>query len=209
LSALDPAHYPRDRQPEIAFVGRSNVGKSSLLNTLLGRKGLAKTSGTPGKTQTLNFFTINEKFYFVDLPGYGFAKVPKSMKDTWNKVMVEYLQTRSNLRLVISLVDARHEPSPLDVQMLNILDEASVPTLVVATKVDKLKRSQRNKSFNLIRETLGLPDDYLVLPFSSVDREGVKELWQVIEDQLQGPERVTGEDDTDEDDMPRNDDPDA
>ena len=191
LSALDPAQYPRDRQPEFAFVGRSNVGKSSLLNTLLGRKGLAKTSGTPGKTQTLNFFSINEKFYFVDLPGYGFAKVPKDMKDTWNRVMVDYLRDRESLRLVISLVDARHKPSPLDVEMLNILEEAEVPTLVVATKIDKLKRSQRRGNLAQIQETLGLPEDIEVLPFSSVDREGVKELWQVIADQLQAPPRRT------------------
>lgn len=191
LSALDPAHYPRDRHPEFAFVGRSNVGKSSLLNTLLGRKGLAKTSGTPGKTQTLNFFSINEKFYFVDLPGYGFAKVPKGMKDTWNRVMVDYLRDRENLRLVISLVDARHKPSPLDVEMLNILEEAEVPTLVVATKIDKIKRSQRRGNLAQIQETLGLPEDIEVLPFSSVDREGVKELWQVIADQLQAPPRRT------------------
>lgn len=184
LSALDPAQYPRDRRPEFAFVGRSNVGKSTLLNTLLGRKGLAKTSGTPGKTQALNFFDVNEKVYFVDLPGYGFAKVPKSMKDTWNKVMVEYLQSREPLRMVASLVDSRHKPSPLDVEMLHLLEEAEVPTLVVATKIDKLKRSQRQRSLQLIRETLGLEKDMLVLPFSAETREGLKELWQVIDDQI-------------------------
>jgi len=184
LSALDAEQYPRDRRPEIAFVGRSNVGKSSLLNTLLGRKGLAKTSSTPGKTQTLNFFDVNEKVYFVDLPGYGFAKVPKSMKDAWNRVMADYLATREPLRLVVSLVDARHKPSPLDVEMLHLLDEAEVPTLVVATKVDKLKRSHRQRSMNTIRETLGLEKDMLVLPFSSQTREGLKELWQIIDEQL-------------------------
>lgn len=184
VSALDPRQYPRDRRPEIAFVGRSNVGKSSLLNTLLGRKGLAKTSSTPGKTQTLNFFDVNERFYFVDLPGYGFAKAPKSMKDAWNQVLAEYLRTRDTLRLVVSLVDARHKPSALDVEMLHLLEEAEVPTLVVATKIDKLKRSQRNPAFKAIRETLDLHDDMLVLPFSSETKEGVKELWQVIAAQL-------------------------
>ncbi|MBX3180105.1 MAG: ribosome biogenesis GTP-binding protein YihA/YsxC [Candidatus Hydrogenedentes bacterium] len=184
VSALDPRQYPRDRRPEIAFVGRSNVGKSSLLNTLLGRKGLAKTSSTPGKTQTLNFFDVNERFYFVDLPGYGFAKAPKSMKDAWNQVLAEYLRTRDTLRLVVSLVDARHKPSALDVEMLHLLEEAEVPTLVVATKIDKLKRSQRNPAFKSIRETLDLHDDMLVLPFSSETKEGVKELWQVIAEQL-------------------------
>lgn len=184
LSALNPEQYPRDGRPEFAFVGRSNVGKSSLLNTLLGRKGVAKTSSTPGKTQTLNFFDVNEKFYFVDLPGYGFAKVPKAMKDAWNKVMSEYLASRGTLRMVAALVDARHKPSVLDIEMLHLLGEAQVPTLVVATKIDKLKRSQRHKSLKVIHETLGLQEDMLVLPFSSETREGVKELWQVIEDQL-------------------------
>lgn len=181
LSALDPEQYPRDRRPEFAFVGRSNVGKSTLLNTLLGRKGLAKTSGTPGKTQALNFFDINEKVYFVDLPGYGFAKVPKALKDTWNKVMVEYLQSRDTLRMVASLVDARHKPSDLDIEMLRILEEAEVPTLVVATKVDKLKRSQRVRSLRLIRDTLGLDEDAMLIPFSGETREGLKELWEVID----------------------------
>jgi GTP-binding protein len=183
LSALDPVHYPKDRRPEFAFVGRSNVGKSSLMNTLLGRKGLAKTSGTPGKTQTVNFFDINEQFYFVDLPGYGFAKVPKAMKDTWNRVMVEYLSEREPLRMVAVLVDARHKPSSLDLDMLHILEEAEVPTLVVATKIDKLKRSQRQRALNLIGETLEL-DRASIVPFSSVTREGLKDLWQVIDGQL-------------------------
>lgn len=183
LSALDPEQYPRDRRPEIAFVGRSNVGKSTLLNTLLGRKNLAKTSSTPGKTQTINFFDINEKIYLVDLPGYGFAKVPKAMKDAWNRVMVAYLGAREPLRMVCVLVDARHKPSALDLDMLHILEEAAVPTLVVATKFDKLKQSQRKKSLALIGKTLGLDGD-AVLPFSAVNREGVKDLWQVIDDQI-------------------------
>ena len=183
LSALDASHYPKQIRPEFAFVGRSNVGKSTLLNVLLGRKGLAKTSGTPGKTQTINFFDVNEKVYFVDLPGYGFAKVPKVMKDTWNRLMVEYLTERSQLRMVAMLVDSRHKPSPLDLDMLHILEEAEVPTLIVATKIDKLKRSQRQGSFNLIAETLGVERD-AVVPFSGENREGLKDLWQVIDDLL-------------------------
>jgi len=184
LSALKPDDYPRDRRPEFAFVGRSNVGKSSLQNTLLRRKELARTSATPGKTQTINFFDINGTFYFVDLPGYGYAKVPKSMKDAWNKVMVAYLRGREPLRMVTALVDARHTPTAQDHHMLSILEEAEVPTLVVATKVDKLKRSQRARQLDHIRRDLDLGDDGLLIPFSSVTREGVQELWRVIEDLL-------------------------
>lgn len=184
LSALDPDQYPRDRRPEFAFVGRSNVGKSSLMNALLHRKELARTSSTPGKTQTINFFDINERFYFVDLPGYGYAKVPKSLKDQWNKVMVAYLKDRDPLRMAAALVDARHTPTAQDHHMLQILEEAEVPTLIVATKVDKLKRSQRDKQLAAIRRDLDLRDPGMLVPFSSVSREGVKELWQVIEDLL-------------------------
>ncbi len=175
---------PKDRRPEIAFVGRSNVGKSTLLNTLLGRRGLAKTSNTPGKTQTLNFFDVNGRVYFVDLPGYGFAKVAKSMKAEWNRVMVEYLESREPLLLVAALVDSRHKPSDQDVHMLEILDEACVPTVVVATKIDKVKRGQRKKNLDLIRRSLGLDGDALIVPFSSMTKEGARELWGVIDDQL-------------------------
>jgi len=183
-SALDPKDYPRDRRPEFAFVGRSNVGKSSLLNTLLNRKGLAKTSGTPGKTQTINFFDINRKFYFVDLPGYGYAKVPNSMRQAWNKVMFEYLQAREPLRMVVALLDGRHKPSELDSHMLSILQESKVPTLLVATKIDKLKQSERRRNLEQITETLELPEDAVLVPFSAVTGEGKRELWQIIEEQL-------------------------
>lgn len=181
-STLDPEQYPRDNKAEIAFVGRSNVGKSSLLNKLLGRKGLAKTSGTPGKTQTLNFFGINNQFYFVDLPGYGYAKVPKALKDQWNEVMFTYLQNRPPLALVVSLMDARHKPSENDLQMLEILDAAEVPTVIVATKVDKLGRQAREESLARMHEVLGLPEDAAILPFSSETGEGVRDLWEVIQD---------------------------
>ena len=183
-SAMRPEDYPRDRRPEIAFVGRSNVGKSSLMNTLLRRKGLAKTSNTPGKTQTINFFDINEKIYFVDLPGYGYAKVSKVLRDNWNQVMMDFLEQREPLRLVVMLVDARHKPSDNDLHMLELLDEAQVPVLIAATKIDKLKQSQRKKNIDTIRRTLDLDDDAYVLPFSSVSKEGVKELWQVLDEVL-------------------------
>jgi GTP-binding protein len=180
-SVMDPEHYPRDGRPEFAFVGRSNVGKSSLLNTLLGRKGLAKTSGTPGKTQTVNFFDINGKIYFVDLPGYGYAKVPKTVQQQWAAVMTSYLRDREPLRLVVQLVDARHTPTEKDADMLRLLDESEKPTLVVATKIDKLKRSARFPALATIREKLDLPVDALVVPFSAVTREGAKEIWEILD----------------------------
>lgn len=181
---MDPEQYPNDRRPEFAFVGRSNVGKSSLMNALLGRNGLAKTSGTPGKTQTINFFDVNGRFYFVDLPGYGFAKVPLHVKNHWGRVMTAYLRDRPPLRLVAQLVDGRRKPTEDDLEMLELLDEAEVPTLIVATKMDKLKRSQRRRNLDTIRHTLELDDDALIIPFSTVSGEGRRELWAVIEDSL-------------------------
>ena len=183
-SAMKPEQYPKDRRPEIAFVGRSNVGKSTLLNALLKRKGLAKTSATPGKTQTINFFDVNEKIYFVDLPGYGYAKVPKALRNEWNRVMMGYLRHREPLRLAVALIDARHKPTEQDQHMLDLLEEAEVPTLVAATKIDKVKRSERRKNLDLIRETLELSPDALIVPFSGVTREGVPGLWGAIDDAL-------------------------
>jgi GTP-binding protein len=186
-STIQTAQFPKDGRPEFAFAGRSNVGKSTLLNALMGRKGLAKTSSTPGKTQTLNFFDINSQLYFVDLPGYGYAKVPKDLKAQWNRVMLDYLRNRKELCMVAALIDARHKPTELDIQMIDLLDDAEKPTLIVATKIDKLKRGQRAKQMKLIRESLGLDEDALVLPFSGVSGKGVRELWQVIDDILAGP----------------------
>ncbi len=183
-STLNAADFPKDRRPEIAFLGRSNVGKSSLLNTLLGQKNLAKTSSTPGKTQTINFFDVNGEVYFVDLPGYGYAEVPRHLKHAWNQVMVDYLKTRKELRLAVSLLDARHAPPDHDAHMLEILEEAEVPTLLVATKIDKVPRGQRKQHLERIRKTLHLDSDLLIIPFSSVTREGVRDLWQVIEETL-------------------------
>lgn len=187
-SALRQEDYPKDRRPEIAFVGRSNVGKSSLLNGLLRRKGLAKTSATPGKTQTINFFDINGKIYFVDLPGYGFAKVPKALKDEWNRVMTEYLKNREPLRLAVLLIDARHDPSPLDEHMLDMLEAAETPTLLVATKIDKVGKSRRTAQLNGIRRGLGLDQDAEIIPFSAETGEGVRLLWEIIDQQLDDTE---------------------
>lgn len=186
-SAMAPKDYPREGWPEFAFVGRSNVGKSTLMNTLLGRKGLAKTSSTPGKTQTVNFFDINGKIYFVDLPGYGYAKVPKTMKRQWNVVMGEYLRSREPLQLVAQLFDARHDPTDKDMQMLSMLDEAQVPTLIVVTKIDKLKRSERKRNLADIRKKLALDEDAMLIPFSGVTKEGKREIWRIIDDFLSEP----------------------
>lgn len=184
LCAMEARQFPRDGRPEFAFAGRSNVGKSSLLNRLLNRKGLAKTSSTPGKTQTINFFDVNERIYLVDLPGYGFAKVPLALKNQWQALMAGYLREREPLRLVVQLLDARHPPSDKDIEMLELLDAAEVPTLLVATKIDKLKRSQRHQRLNEIRKILDLDEEALIIPTSSETGEGIPDIWSVIEDNL-------------------------
>jgi len=152
------------------------------MNALLGRKDLAKTSRTPGKTQTINFFDVNGRVYFVDLPGYGYAKVPKSMRMQWQKVMTDYLRQREFVRLVVHLIDSRHEPTDLDLDMLGLLDEAQVPTLVVATKIDKVPRTHRKGRLDTIRESLGLDEEALILPVSAVSGEGIREVWRVIDE---------------------------
>jgi GTP-binding protein len=181
-SAMLPSQFPRDGRPEFAFAGRSNVGKSSLLNRLLNRRGLAKTSSTPGKTQTINFFTVNDAIYLVDLPGYGYAKVPRDVKQKWQQAMHDYLTNRPPLRMVVQLVDSRHEPSDKDAEMLALLETAKVPALIVATKVDKLTKSERAANIRLIYKGLELDPDALVVPFSAISGEGVEEIWRVIEE---------------------------
>jgi len=190
-STVRSSDYPKDGRPEIAFLGRSNVGKSSLMNALLGKKGLAKTSRTPGKTQTINFFDVNHRFYFVDLPGYGFAKVPLRVKARWGRVVNAFLEGRETLLLVVLLVDSRHVPSANDHEILELLDRAAVSTLLVATKVDKLKRSERERKLARIHKALELPEEALLLPFSAKTGEGKKELWRVIEDLLSGKDIVS------------------
>ncbi len=183
-SVLDIRDIPRDRKPEIAFAGKSNVGKSSLLNTLWGRKNLAKTSNTPGKTRTINFFEVNGKFYMVDLPGYGYAEVPQKIKEQWNKVMFDYLTQSENLQLVVVLIDSRHGPGDHDYQLLDFLEEHEIPTLLVATKIDKLGNAQRKIQLDKIRKELQLDKDAILLPFSSQTKEGVTPLWKIIEEIL-------------------------
>lgn len=179
-SALLPEHFPKAGRPEIAFMGRSNVGKSSLLNTLLRRKELARTSSKPGKTQTINFFDVDGKYYFVDLPGYGYARVSKSVKNEWSKRMLDYLRNRETLRLAVLLLDARHEPTENDLHMLDLLEQSEKPTLIVTTKIDKVRRTLRTKHLALIQKGLELEDDALIIPVSSVTSEGINKVWDVI-----------------------------
>ena len=179
--AVKKNQYPEDTLPEVAFAGRSNVGKSSLLNTLTNRKNLARVSGTPGKTRTINFFQINDAFRIVDLPGYGYAKLSKSATADWGNMMETYLANRENLRLVIQLVDIRHQPTAQDVQMYQWLQHYGLDGVVVATKADKISRNQLRTQMNLIRKTLGMAQDDIVLPVSSLKKTGYEDLWSVIE----------------------------
>lgn len=176
-SAFERSHWINDGRPEIAFLGRSNVGKSSLLNSLLGRKGLARTSNTPGRTQSINYFLVNDVFYFVDLPGYGYAKVSKSMRADWGVMARDYLTDRSELVLFIQLVDARHEPTELDRQLNDWLLVNEKPHLVVATKSDKLSGNQLQKQIEAIKRQFG---DSKILAYSSSSAKGRELLWADI-----------------------------
>lgn len=180
-TAVHPAQYPDTFVPEIAFAGRSNVGKSSLINCLTNRTKLARTSATPGKTATLNFYDIGGQYRLVDLPGYGYAKVSKVEQAKWAKMIEEYLSDRYNLIQVIQLVDARHKPTKDDITMIQWIRSFGYQPLVVATKLDKLKKSETEKNLTLIYETLSLDDNALLLPFSSEKRTGREELLSVIE----------------------------
>ena len=182
-SATRPGNYPEDRLPEIAFAGRSNVGKSSLVNTLVGRKKLVRTSSTPGRTQLLNFFAINGQFTLVDLPGYGFAKVPLAIKKEWGPMVRTYLQVRDNLRALVILFDIRRVPREEDIQLLDWLEEFGVPTIPVVTKADKVSRNQRRKHLQAIAAATGLPLDAFSV-FSALSKEGRDEIWERIEDAL-------------------------
>lgn len=181
ISAVKPEQYPDKNFPEIALAGRSNVGKSSLINTLINRKNYARTSSQPGKTQTLNFYNVEEQLYFVDVPGYGYAKVSQKEREKWARMIETYFSTRQELRGTINLVDARHEPSELDVQMIEFLHYYNIPVLVVGTKIDKIPKSKRNKVESQIKKKMHLnKNDHLVL-FSAVDKTGKKEVWDWIE----------------------------
>jgi len=180
FSAVEVKDYPFHYLPEIALAGRSNVGKSSLINNIVNRKKLAFTSSKPGKTQTINFYKMDNHFYFVDLPGYGFAKVSKEEKAKWGEMIENYLFNRSNLEGIILLVDARHKPTEDDLMMYNWLLDMNIPTLVVATKIDKVKRSKRKKQERLIKERLNLTPFTPFTFFSAKTGEGKKEVFKFI-----------------------------
>jgi len=178
--AVAPAGYPASGLPEIAFVGRSNVGKSSLINTMINRKSLARTSQTPGKTRTINFYNVESLLYFVDLPGYGYAKAPRSETQKWGQMIEKYLLNRQSLCAIILLIDIRHNPSENDIQMYNWLKHYGYDIIIAATKHDKLKRSQVKAAVTAVSKGLGLSSDDVLIPFSSETKEGRDALWSVI-----------------------------
>ena len=178
------AQFPTDGLPEIALAGRSNVGKSTLINALINRKSLARTSSQPGKTRTINFYRVEETLYLVDLPGYGYAKAPRSETASWGKMIETYLSKRETLAGVVLLLDIRHEPTANDKQMLQWLRHYDFPTLVVATKADKVNRSQVPKQLAMIRKSLALTPEEKLLSFSGASKAGKEELWAALEDWL-------------------------
>ena len=187
-SAVWPNQYPPATMPEIAFVGRSNVGKSSLINALVGRKSLAKTSNTPGRTQLINFFTVNSSLFFVDLPGYGFAKVPRSVRKDWGDMIETYLRERRNLALVVFILDVRRDPSAEDLSLRDWLDHYRIPYAAILTKSDKLSNQQALGRKKLIEKAMGKGASGNTILFSAKTRKGAEELWQFIERHLSGLE---------------------
>ena len=179
--AVKRSQYPEDNMKEIAFAGRSNVGKSSLLNLITGRKALARVSGSPGKTRTINFYNINGDFRIVDLPGYGYARVSKSVTENWGDMMEQYFSARHGLIKTVQLVDIRHEPSKQDIQMYEYLKHYGLDGLVVATKADKISKNQMNKNISVIRKALGMKPEDKVIACSALKRTGQDELLDEIE----------------------------
>jgi len=175
---------PNNEGLEIAFAGKSNVGKSSLINGLLNRKALARTSSQPGKTQTINFYKINDTFYFVDLPGYGYAKVSATEREKWGKMIERYLNTSDKLVLVFLLIDIRHEPSANDKMMYDWILHSGFTPVIIATKADKIKRSQLQKNLKIIRTKLEMKKEDLIFPFSALSKQGKDEIWDYIESLL-------------------------
>lgn len=177
---------PKNDMPEIAFAGKSNVGKSSLINRLMNRKSLARTSSQPGKTQTINYYNVNKQIYLVDLPGYGYAKVSKSAKEQWGKMVDRYLHSSAALQAVFLLVDIRHAPSENDKMMYRWIVSNGYEPIIIATKLDKIKRSQIAKQTKLIRTGLQLTADTQMIPFSAESRQGREEIWKIMENVIAG-----------------------
>ena len=175
---------PENSLPEFAFAGKSNVGKSSLINALINRKALARTSAQPGKTQTINFYNVEEQLYFVDLPGYGYAKVSQEIKEKWGKMIERYLQKSKQLKLVFLLIDIRHEPSANDKNMYEWIEYNGFEPIIIATKLDKINRSQVAKNVKMLRTGLGLKKETVLIPFSAETKQGKEEIWEIIESYL-------------------------
>ena len=176
---------PVNIRPEIAFAGKSNVGKSSLINALMNRKSYARISATPGKTQTINFYNINEELYLVDLPGYGYAKASLKAKEQWGKLIEKYLHQSTQLRVVFLLIDIRHKPGEHDKQMYRWILEQGYEPVIIATKMDKLKRSQLDKHLKILKQELGIQNSSTIIPFSSVTKQGKDAIWEMAERAIQ------------------------
>lgn len=184
ISAVQEAQYPDTSLSEVALSGRSNVGKSSFINSMIGRKNMARTSQQPGKTQTLNFFNIDDQLIFVDVPGYGYAKVSKSQREKFGKMIEEYLTKRESLKLVIQLVDLRHNPTEDDVLMYNYLKHFDIPTLVICTKEDKIAKGKIQKHIKNIKEKLDLDPDDTIISYSSIQNTKQQQIWDLIANYL-------------------------
>lgn len=181
MSAVRPEQYPKDGFPEFALAGRSNVGKSSFINKMLGRKGIARTSSKPGKTQTLNFYNVEDELFFVDVPGYGYARVSKTEREAWGAMIEEYLTAREPLKAVILITDLRHEPTDDDCMMYDFLVHYDIPAIVIGTKADKLKKGQIAKNRQRTLNVLQMRDDDELIVFSSETGQGVAEAWRAID----------------------------
>lgn len=195
--AVKKEQYPQDDLPEIAFAGRSNVGKSSFINSMINRVNLARTSGKPGKTRTINFYIINENFRFVDLPGYGYAQVSKSERNQWKKIIESYLTNRDNLLEIVLVVDIRHEPSAQDLIMYDWIRSFGFRGLVIATKADKISRGNWKKHIDVIKKKLDIKDDSLIIPYSATDKTNKDRAWKIFDDLL--IEKISNKDLTSED----------
>lgn len=184
--AVMPEQYPKEALPEIAFAGRSNVGKSSFINSMINKKNLARTSGKPGKTRTINFYKLNDKFRFVDLPGYGYAKVSKDEREKWGHIIEEYLTGRENLKEVVLILDIRHKPTRDDLVMYEWIKHFGYGNFVVATKADKISKNALVKHIKVIQEELGIADRDQIIPYSSDNKMNSKILWNRIKDVING-----------------------